>query len=1047
MIQYTMNAVAPPLGYAIFQVADLSLTPEYCHIPAIHNPGLRFYAGTPLISSQGIRVGTLCVLDERPRPLLDEFEQHFLGSMASAVMRHLELERERQLHSRYTKMSRGLADLVTRETAHLGRYSVDEESEDEDHHHTPSRAPENEGSDGSEVSRPVSNGSSASSSTHDLGNTGSQTYRKIFTTAADILRQALDGDLSILAENFDDLKQWSFSEESRLGISYSAGKKPFMEAILAHEHPDNIVDILCERWPLGKIWVRDDMNNFVGVEDDRFRPHNRDQRRSSTRSFDSQPDNEECEWLGNWLPKARQVMFVPLWDPTTTDSPSACFVMTQKNHPAFTAEVEVPFIRAFLNSLSVVCGHLTMRLADQQKDQLLSSMSHELRSPLHGIIASNEMLSSTNLDQKQLDLCESIDVCSQTLLDTMSLVMDHAMVNSFVEGRSKNPFKSNAGPSVHAGSSLHLESTCNVAALCEEGIDITRTAFVNLAKVNGALPTAPTEEPPIEIDFRASRADWTFLCSPGIIRRLVMNLVSNSMKYTASGLIEVTLSMAEQHNGDDDAGITKSVILTVSDTGKGMSRAFLKNGLFLPFSQESSDAPGLGLGLSIVRASVASLGGTIDVDSGQDKGTLVTVKFPAKRPPKCEGVPNDTNTNTRHSGLELQPLKTPPGKTYRKFGPTLNSTLRHRETLGVYLKDWWLFERVDDESVKVDWTFLYESDVDLPLPPSHSYIVLTTALSSGSVRRSAESPFVYLKVPFGPKVLSKALQLGTRSRQSSATDLSSLGPNYDIAHRPRLHQRISSRQLSVTSPLTSPKQPLEFEGAVPLPPRRLSAAANIGIPSPSSPLAQSIKRPNDYFGVHHANSDTAVQTLKPIPPAKSVLCVDDNPINLRLLATYCAKLGFTRVVTAENGLKAVEAVKEASPAGGAPGVNQPFDVVFMDLTMPVCDGFEATRRIREFEREAQELSLDDNIQAKVGDDHSSISNDVDSVDRDRGSESSTSHTPPPRAHIPRTTVIAITALASESDQKKAFSAGIDHFVTKPLRFKDLRLLLVDLGVL
>lgn len=1073
LCQYTMSTPAPIDNYAIFQVADLQKEPRYHHVPAVSNPPyLRFYAGTPLISPQGIRVGTLCVLNEQPRPLLNADEQNFLGMMASAVMRHLDLESEMQLHSRYTKMSMGLADLVLRESACL-EDKLDELDEAVSLH-SPVFEGEPDQPEQTYFTEPPSLLRSPA---------GTHTYRKIFTTAADILRQSLDADLTILAEDFSDLKTWSTSQEARLGVSYSDGKRPFMQSILEFEHPEEIIKNLCQRWPHGKAWIRDDANLFVGVEDERFKLHlmPRDQRRPSIKSADSQPDAEECEWLHNWLPTARQVMFVPLWDPNTTEEPSACFVMTQNTFPQFSAQVEVPFLRAFLNSLSVLCGHLTMRLAEQQKDQLLSSISHELRSPLHGIIASVEMLSATELDPKQNDLVESIDVCSQTLLDTMSLVMDHAMVNSFVEGRSKNPFTNNAGPTVHAGSSLHLESTCNLAVLCEEGINITRTAFLNyLSKTDGGRIT---DKHHIEIDFRASRADWTFTCTPGIIRRLVMNLVSNSIKYTDAGWIRVELTQAEpKRTGTEDDSIP--VILSVSDTGKGMSSAFLKNGLFLPFSQESSTAPGLGLGLSIVRASIASLGGSIDVESQEGYGTTVKVQFPATRP-----LPTNKELS-KYDTAELKPLDQPTGATYR-LSEAVEAAERQCQTLKTYLEDWWLYKRANDLTSKVDWTFIDERDLSSELPPSRSYIVTTRNTNLNPVQK-ASTHIIYLRIPFGPKALAKALHMANHTRRISST-----GTIIDNLKRFQLENRSSHTQDETLRALDT------FELSHPSPITRHLSNTSIGIPSPTSPLAlPAHKRPTEYFsGLPHAHSEAFITTtvsasassssLASAPrAARSVLCVDDNTINLRLLQTYCTKLGFSRVVTAEDGLQAVQAVKDAAVPGDPPGGAQPFDVIFMDLTMPVCDGFEATKRIREFEAERRLLApaphgVPDPVSTVDGGDGggdgdgdgdggrgeegdgndegaaaaaadatrvlaavSNRENDRDTLGAtdtmtDADLKTMTAKTAP----APRATVIAITALASEADQRKAFGAGIDHFVTKPLRFKDLRALLGDLGVL
>jgi CheY-like chemotaxis protein len=122
------------------------------------------------------------------------------------------------------------------------------------------------------------------------------------------------------------------------------------------------------------------------------------------------------------------------------------------------------------------------------------------------------------------------------------------------------------------------------------------------------------------------------------------------------------------------------------------------------------------------------------------------------------------------------------------------------------------------------------------------------------------------------------------------------------------------------------------------------------------------------------------------PKPLRLLLVDDNKINLQLLVRYC-KSKKHDYVTAEDGVEAVEAFcshqKEAATK---------FDFVCMDISMPRMDGLEATRRIRSFEQS-------------------------------NGMEASK--------------VIALTGLASAEAQQEAFSSGVDQFMTKPVRLKEL----------
>ncbi len=134
------------------------------------------------------------------------------------------------------------------------------------------------------------------------------------------------------------------------------------------------------------------------------------------------------------------------------------------------------------------------------------------------------------------------------------------------------------------------------------------------------------------------------------------------------------------------------------------------------------------------------------------------------------------------------------------------------------------------------------------------------------------------------------------------------------------------------------------------------------------------------------------RTSEPIvgQPSLSLLLVDDNDINLKIIATYIRKLA-CRYATACNGLEAVERYQKAY------GEGMPFDVVLMDVSMPVMDGFEATREIRTFEC---------------------------------------------RTKIPKPSrIIALTGLTSEKSQEEALASGVNLFLTKPVQLKKLKLVL------
>lgn len=127
---------------------------------------------------------------------------------------------------------------------------------------------------------------------------------------------------------------------------------------------------------------------------------------------------------------------------------------------------------------------------------------------------------------------------------------------------------------------------------------------------------------------------YQFITQPGALRRLIMNLLGNSLKYTSHGYVKIKLdatdmealktttsSSAGSGSGSDEQLLRSRVTLSVTDTGKGISSDFLRSKLFMPFAQENSLSSGTGLGLSIVRKIVTLLEGDITIDSEVGRGT------------------------------------------------------------------------------------------------------------------------------------------------------------------------------------------------------------------------------------------------------------------------------------------------------------------------------------------------------------------------------------------------------------------------------------------
>lgn len=130
----------------------------------------------------------------------------------------------------------------------------------------------------------------------------------------------------------------------------------------------------------------------------------------------------------------------------------------------------------------------------------------------------------------------------------------------------------------------------------------------------------------LKIDYEEN---WTFFTEPGAWRRVIMNVIGNALKYTMEGLVTIKLVSSMVDPGHSELGgdnsSRRTVTLSVKDTGKGISKDFLENHLFVPFTQEDvTSSRGVGLGMSIVKSLVTLLGGNIKVSPFKTHFRLLT---------------------------------------------------------------------------------------------------------------------------------------------------------------------------------------------------------------------------------------------------------------------------------------------------------------------------------------------------------------------------------------------------------------------------------------
>jgi len=228
--------------------------------------------------------------------------------------------------------------------------------------------------------------------------------------------------------------------------------------------------------------------------------------------------------------------------------------------------------------------------ANAAKSDFLSRMSHDIRTPINGILGMTYLAKEQKNPPKTMEYLDKIDTSSQFLLGLINDVLDMShMENQQIELKEE--------PYVIDELNTYIDSV--IRPLCEE-----KGQFL---KVDERL-----------VDYgRIPLADKLH------VNQIIFNLLSNAVKYTPEGGM-ISYSIADKMLDEHKMQITH----VISDTGIGMSEEFQKI-LFDPFSQEHrndvSKARGTGLGLAIVKKLVDRMGGTIEVQSAIGKGSTFTV--------------------------------------------------------------------------------------------------------------------------------------------------------------------------------------------------------------------------------------------------------------------------------------------------------------------------------------------------------------------------------------------------------------------------------------
>ena len=502
--------------------------------------------------------------------------------------------------------------------------------------------------------------------------------------------------------------------------------------------------------------------------------------------------------------------------------------------------------------------------ASRAKSDFLTNMSHDIRTPMNAIIGFTT-LAVTNIDdtERVRDYLTKTLASSRHLLSLINDILDMSRIES---GR------------------LHLE---------ESEVSLSEVLHDIKTIVGGQVHAKQLELYMDALDV----TDEDVCCDRTRLEQILLNLLSNAVKFTPAG---GTVSVRVRQLAGTQHGCAQYEF-RVRDTGIGMSAAFAKR-IFEPFERERTSTvsriQGTGLGMAITRNIVDMMGGTIEVQTEQGRGTEFIIRLPLRlqtgrrREERIEELAGlkalvvDDDFNTCDSVTKL----------LTRVGMRAEWTLSGREAV---LRARQSIELGDPcRAYIIDWRL-----------PDMNGIEVTRRIRS----LNDDTPIIILTAYDWSDIEAEARAAGVTAFCSKPMFLSDL------------------RDALLTATGHAPK----------------------AVEPDVLPEAQA-----DFRG-------------------RRVLLVEDNELNREIAVEILHEYGFL-VDTAENGAIAVDKVR-SSPAGR-------YDLVLMDIQMPVMDGYTATQRIR---------ALND----------------------------------PARAAVP---IVAMTANVFEEERKRAFDCGMNAFLSKPL---------------